>query len=193
MMCAAVLCCAMTTTVFTSCGSEEEEEQQPQTDKQEILGIGARYIIKFSEQMTQYCDFTITYYANDNQLTTEKMVWTIKDSEATWQKDVSSINLPATFGVKVNAKVKEGVQLDGVRINEIHPTYKVLYVEGITKDGQKAWGNTVDLSAGVSTHGGSTGEKLPAYIEQWEKKGGVINMAYTFDKDGKQLGTGKIE
>ena len=34
---------------------------------------------------------------------------------------------------------------------------------------------------------------LPAYTEAWERHGGVLNMTYTFDKDGNQISTGNIE
>ena len=193
---AAVLCCTMTTFVFTSCGSDDKEEEQQQPASQEILGIGARYLIKVTRQMTEYCDYTATYYSKDNELTTEKMEWTFKDANdtiATWVKDANSVKLPATFGVKVQVALKEGVQLEGVKIKNMFPTTKLLYVQGITKDRQIAWEKTLDLGAGVSSHGGVSGEKLHIAIEEFEQHGGVVNYFCTLDKDGNKVDSGKIQ
>ena len=66
---AAVLCCTMTTTVFTACG-DDDDDNTPKSS--EILGIGGIYLISVDEKMAQLCDYTMTYYANDNKLMTEK-------------------------------------------------------------------------------------------------------------------------
>ena len=135
----------------------------------------------------------MTYYGTDNRLTTEKATWTVKDGVATWEKTATSTVIPATFGVKVSVRVKDGAQLDGIHIANIYPVTKAIYLQGITTDAKMAWEKTVDLGAGVSTTTGTSGAKLPEYIEQWEKRGGVINKTYTFDKDGNQISTGNIE
>ena len=67
---AAVLCCTMTTTVFTACG-DDDDNNTPKSS--EILGIGGIYLISVDEKMAQLCDYTMTYYANDNQRMTEKL------------------------------------------------------------------------------------------------------------------------
>ena len=189
---AAVLCCAMTTTVFTACGSDDDDNNNtPETV--EIKGIAARYLISVDEQMAQLCDYTMTYYGINGELTTEQATWTVKDGTATWIKDVSSTQLPATFGLKVSVKVKEDAQLEGVRISEIFPLSNLLYVEGITTKAEKAWGQTVSFTGSASIHANTIGEKLAAYTEVWERRGGVLNKTYTFDKDGNQIDSGKIE
>ena len=185
---AAVLCCTMTTTVFTACG-DDDDDNTPKSS--EILGIGGIYLISVDEKMAQLCDYTMTYYANDNQLTTEKATWTIKDGKATWQKQANSIVLPATFGVKINVKLKEGAQLADVHIDNVNLINPEVYLEGITKDGKKAWGKTVQFGEGIS-HMDTSGEKLPQLIELWESRGGMLNVSFTFDKDGNQIGSGAI-
>lgn len=85
---AAVLCCAMTTTVFDACGSDDDENNSPNT--MEIKGIAARYLFSVDEQMAQLCDYTMTYYGINGELTTEQATWTAKDGTATWIKDVAS-------------------------------------------------------------------------------------------------------
>ena len=187
---AAALCCAMTTIVFTACGDDDDENNTP--DTKEIKGIAARYLFSVDEQMAQLCDYTMTYYGINGELTTEQATWTTKDGTATWMKDVSSTQLPATFGLKVSVKVKEDAQLEGVRISNIFPFSKLLYVEGITTKAEKDWGKTVDFTS-ASNHANTTGEKLAAYIEAWERHGGVLNKTYTFDKDGNQVSSGSIE
>ena len=184
--------CAMTMTMtFTACGGDDDNSDTP--SKSEIKGISGRYLISVDEKMAELCDYTMTYYGNNNKLTSEQATWTVKDGTATWTKDVNSTQLPATFGVKINIKIKEGAQLEGVKISNIHPITKLLYAEGIASNGQKAWDKTIDLGGGASSHTGSTGEKLPSYIELWEERGGMLNYSYTLDKDGNLLDSKKIE
>ena len=186
---AAVLCCAMTTTVFTACGSDDDDNT---SNSSEILGIGGIYLISVDEKMAQLCDYIMTYYSKDNQLTTEKATWTIKDGKATWQKEATCTVFPATFGVKINVKLKEGVQFAGIHIDNANLINPEVYLEGITTDGKKAWGKTVKLN----TKDGrmeSSDEKLPQLIELWESRGAMFNASLTFDKDGNQVGSGAIE
>ena len=187
---AAILCCAMTMTVFTACGDDKDDDNTPQA--KEIKGIGARYIFNVTEQMSQLCDYNMTYYGISGELTTEKATWTTKDGVATWQKDVSNTVLPATFGLKVSAEVKNDAQLEGMTIDNVYPITKHLYVEGIYTDATKAWGKNFDLVASV-TQPGVDATRLPSYIEIWERHGGIVNQNYTFDKDGNQVASGKIE
>ena len=187
---AAVLCCAMTTTVFTACG-DDDDDNTPKSS--EILGIGGIYLISVDEKMAQLCDYTMTYYANDNKLMTEKAPWAIKDGKATWQKEANSINFPATFGVKISVKLKDGAQLADVHIDNVNLIDHEVYLEGITKDGKKAWGNTVKLGESISHRMDTSGEKLPQLIELWDSRGGMLNASFTFDKDGNQIGSGVIE
>ncbi len=66
---AAVLCCTMMTTVFTACSSDDDDNNTPK--KTEILGVGAHYTFSVTEQMSQLCDYTITYYGIGGKLETE--------------------------------------------------------------------------------------------------------------------------
>ena len=64
---AAVLCCAMTTTVFTSCGGDDDNGNGGGGQQEsEILGIGARYTVSVTKTMSELCDYSVTYYGNDN-------------------------------------------------------------------------------------------------------------------------------
>lgn len=189
---AAVLCCTMMSILLASC-TKVGADGNNTPDTVEIKGIGARYLFSVTQQMAQLCDYTITYYGINGQLTTEQATWTTKDGTATWTKDVSNTRFPATFGVKVSVKVKEGAQLDGVKIDNIYPVSNLLYVQGITTDAQIAWDKTVSFTGDATTHASTSGEKLAAYTEAWERHGGVLNKTYTFDKDGTQLSSGTIE
>lgn len=188
---AAALCCTMISALFASCTKAGADDNTPATV--EIKGIGARYLIGVTEQMAQLCDYTITYYGIDGQLTTEQATWTTKDGTATWTKDVSSNKFPAIFGVKVSVKVKEDAELEGVMIDNIYPVSNLLYVQGVTIDAKIAWEQTVSFTGGATTHASTSGEKLAAYTEAWERHGGVLNATYSFDKDGKQVSSGTIE
>ena len=190
---AAVLCCAMTTTVFTACGSDDDENDNNTPKTVEIKGIGAHYTFSVTEQMSQLCDYTITYYGIDGKLETEMATWTAKNGVATWEKNVSSIVLPSTFGMKVSAKVKSDAQLEGVKVDNVYPLSEMLFVEGITIDAKPAWEKTIDFRAGVTAHANTSGEKLQALLDAMEKHGGMVNKYYTFDKDGNQIATGSIE
>ena len=190
---AAVLCCAMTTTVFTACGSDDDDNDNNMPKTAEIKGLGAVYFISVTEQMSQLCDYTITYYGIDGKLESEAPTWTAKNGVATWKKTVSSTTIPATFGMKVSAKVKSDAQLEGVKVDNVYPLNVEMYLEGITTDGKKAWSKTVDLRAGVTNHVSPSGEKLQSFLDAMENHGGMVNKYYTFDKDGKQLSYGSIE
>ncbi|MBQ9362744.1 MAG: hypothetical protein IJT97_04900 [Bacteroidaceae bacterium] len=85
-------CCAITT-VFTACGDEDDDNNTA-----EIKGIAARYLFSVDEQMAQLCDYTMTYYGINGELTTEQATWTMKDGTATWMKDVSSTEVQSLRG-----------------------------------------------------------------------------------------------
>ena len=188
---AAVLCCAMMTTVFTACSSNDDEDNTPK--KTEILGIGAHYTFCVTEQMSQLCDYTITYYGNDNKLTTEEPTWTVKDGVATWEKTVSSINMPTTLGIRVRVRVKDGAQLEGVKVDNVYPLTEKMLVEGVTTEGNPAWEKTIFFNGGASTHASTSGDKLNTYFEAMENHGGMVNKCYTFDKEGNEIASGTIE
>jgi hypothetical protein len=186
---AAVLCCAMTTTVFTACSSDDDNTPK----EPEIKGIGAAYIFSVTEQMSQLCDYTITYYGIGGKLETETATWSVKDGVATWEKVVSSTVIPATFGIKVSANVKASAQLEGVKVDNIYPVTEKMYVEGITTDGKTAWEETVFFNGGATSHGNASGEKLQTLLDAMNNRGGMVNKTYTYDKDGKEIATGSIQ
>ena len=189
---AAVLCCAMTTTVFTACGSDDDDNNTPKTPEIEIKGIGAHYTFSVTEQMSQLCDYTITYYDINGKMTTEKAAWTVKDGVATWEKNVSNTTIPATFGLKVSAKVKDGTQINDTKVEEIYPLAEKMYVEGITTDAKTAWEKTVYFRSGT-VHGNTTVEKLQSFLDAMDNHGGMVNKYYTFDKDGNEIASGTME
>ena len=171
---AAVLCCAMTTTVFTACGSDDSDDgNKPKVV--EMQGTDCYYTIKVDEKMATLCDYSITYYGKNKELVTENPVkWSIKDGVATWEKKVSSTVFPISYGAKLTVKIKDNAQLEGVVIENICPLMRRMYVEGFTTDGKVAWDRTRDIT-GVSGTWPCKGEKLHAYIEEWEAHGGVLN------------------
>ncbi len=190
---AAVLCCAMTTTVFTSCGGDDDNGNGGGQQESEILGIGARYTVSVTKTMSELCDYSVTYYGNDNQLKTEAVTFTVNNDVAIWQKDVSSINLPAIFGLKLTATVKNDAQLDDVSISNIYPTAQNIYVEGISKDGKKLWSKNIDPRHNTSASTSTTGAKLVEYLSIINSHGGFLNASFSVDKDGKETSLGKIE
>jgi len=189
---AAVLCCTMMTTVFTACGGDDDDDNNP-PKKEEILGIGAHYTFSVTEQMSQLCDYTITYYGNDNKLATEDVTWTVKDGVATWEKTVSSINMPSTFGIRVKVRVKDNTDLEGVKVTNVYPITEKMFVEGITTEGNPVWEKTILFNGNVSTHASTSGDKLRAFLEAMENHGGMVNKCYTFDKEGNEIASGTIE
>ena len=183
--------CAMTT-VLTACGSDNDDDNNtPKTA--EVKGIGAHYTFSVTEQMSQLCDYTITYYGNDNKLTTEDPTWTVKDGVATWEKTVSSINMPATFGIRVKVRVKDNTDLEGVKVENVYPITEKMFVEGVTTEGNPAWEKTILFNGNVSTHASTSGDKLRAFLEAMENHGGMVNKCYTFDKEGNEIASGTIE
>lgn len=183
--------CAMTT-VLTACGSDNDDDNNtPRTA--EVKGIGAHYTFSVTEQMSQLCDYTITYYGIGGKLETEKVTWAVTNGVATWEKTVSNTTFPATFGIKVSVSVKSDAQLEGVKVDNVYPVTEKLFVEGITTEGKPAWEKTIYFNGNVTSHGSTSGEKLQAYLDVMEGRGGMVNKTYTFDKDGNEIATASIE
>lgn len=189
---AAVLCCAMTTMVVSACGGDDEDNDNT-PNKVELKGIGAHYTFSVTEQMSQLCDYTITYYGTSGKLETEKATWTVANGVATWEKTVGDTNIPATFGMKVSAKVKSDAQLEGVKITNVYPVTEKMFVEGITIEAKPVWEKTIYFNGNVTNHGSSSGEKLQTLLDVMDKRGGMVNKYYTFDKDGNEIVSGKME
>jgi hypothetical protein len=187
---AAVLCCAMTTTVFTACGSDDDDNNTPKTT--EIKGIGAHYTFSVTEQMSQLCDYTITYYGIGGKLETEKATWTVANGLATWEKTVSNTTIPATFGLKVSANVKSDAQLEGVSVDNVYPVTRKMFVEGVSTEAKPIWDKTVFFTSGTN-HANAKGENLQAFLDAMERHGGMVNKTFTFDKDGNEIASGSIE
>ena len=189
----AAVCAMSMTMMFTACGNDDNDDNNGGNETStEVTTITAHYTVTFVKEMTQLCDYTITYYGNDNQLKTEVVTWKVSNETATWEKDVKSSTLPALFGAKITAKLKDGVQLEGVSISNVYPSVKRFYMEGLTASGKTMWSKTSDIGS-VGTKAGSTGPKLPAYIQTWDEHGGVFNASYSVDKNGNQTSLGKIE
>ena len=93
--------------------------------------------------------------------------------------------------MKINVKLKDGAQLADTHIDNVNLIDHEVYLEGITKDGKKAWGKTVKFGEGNSSMD-TSGEKLQQLIELWESRGGMLNVSFTFDKDGNKIGSGTI-
>ena len=183
--------CAMTT-VLTACGSDNDDDNNtPKTA--EVKGIGAHYTFSVTEQMSQLCDYTITYYGIGGKLETEKVTWAVTNGVATWEKTVSNTTFPATFGIKVSVSVKSDAQLEGVKVDNVYPVTEKLFVEGVTTEGKPAWEKTIYFNGNVTSHGSTSGEKLQAYLDVMEGRGGMVNKTYTFDKDGNEIATASIE
>ena len=189
---AAVLCCAMTTTVFTACSSSDDDNDNTPKPA-EIMGIGAHYTFSVTEQMSQLCDYTITYYGISGKLETEKATWTVEDGVATWEKTVSNTTIPATFGIRVRVRVKDGAQLEGVKVDNVYPVTQKMFVEGVTTEAKPAWEKTVYFNGNVTSHASTSGEKLQAYLDVIDERGGMVNKTYTFDKEGNEIASGSIE
>lgn len=188
---AAVLCCWVTMTVFTACGSDDDNNNTPKTA--EIKGIGAHYTFSVTEQMSQLCDYTITYYGISGKLETEKATWTVKDGLATWEKTVSNTVIPATFGLKVSAKVKSDAVLEGVMVDNLYPVTQKMFVEGISTEAKPIWEKTVFFNGSATSYGSTSGAKLQTYLDVMDGRGGMVNKTFTFDKDGNEMASGKIE
>ena len=187
---ALIAMCAMAATVFTSCGSDDSDDNGGSASK-EVKSIKVRYVFSVTEQMASLCDYTIVYYGSNDKLVTEDAVWNVKDGVAIWIKDVTTTQIPCTVGARLNIRVKEGAQLEGVRINNIYPETNLILLKGVSATGQTVWTKDLGLT-GVSTHANATGEKLPEYIARWDQRGGVVNHSYIVDKDGNYLVGEKI-
>ena len=97
---AAVLCCAMTTTVFTACGSDDDDKSEPASNKPVAAVMDVT--LSVSDDMVDKANLSVEYYDANGIVQTETL--TKKD----WTKSVQA-KLPATFGIRLMVKAKEGV------------------------------------------------------------------------------------
>jgi hypothetical protein len=178
--------CAMTvTTAFTACGDDDDGDKGVTPQTVEIQSIDATYSVIVTEQMAQLCDYTVTYYNKDNELSTETVTWKIENGQALWTKTTNSTKIPAKFGLKLIAKVKEGVQLDDVYVNNVNPIGNSLHVQGISKDNKTMWYKNIDLFFYTSSIVSSKGVNLEKTLEiVYNNFGGLINGSFSIDKDG---------
>ena len=163
-------------------GFEKTIYPQPGT-KQELMGAG---VVAYAQAFETWAEDA---NAPEPEPTPqyEAVTFTVNNDVAIWQKDVSSINLPAIFGLKLTATVKNDAQLDDVSISNIYPTAQNIYVEGISKDGKKLWSKNIDPRHNTSASTSTTGAKLVEYLSVINIHGGFLNASFSVDKDGKEI------
>ena len=66
-------------------------------------------------------------------------------------------------------------------------------LEGVTTEAKPAWEKTVYFNGNVTSHASTSGEKLQAYLDVIDERGGMVNKTYTFDKECNEIASGKIE
>lgn len=188
----AFFCMTISSVAPTACGGGsggDEPVVEPQTS---ILGISASYTVSVPEQMSNLCDYTVTYYGSGNKLVTEPASWTTSNGTSTWKKTVNSIIFPTKFGLKLTAKLKDGADTVNVIIKNTYPTLATISLLGINQDATLAWSKPVDIINGF-THRALAGSKLAAWLETVNNRGGLVNSGYSFDKEGNITSLDKIE
>ena len=186
---AAAFCCMMmTAAVTTSCGDDDSND----SPVNEVKNIETVYQLRVTEQMAEYCKYTVTYYGDNNELKTEEI--SFDAGPGYWEKKVSSSVIPAKVGMRVSATVRPDVHLDEtVEIHEVCPLSCIGEVYGYDGDKQIKWQRSADLIiAGMSF--GIKGNALAETLAIFDRdKGGLINHSYSFDKLGKSTSLGKIK
>jgi methionine-rich copper-binding protein CopC len=167
---AAVLCCAMTTTVFTACGSDDDDKSEPASNKP--VAAVMDFTLSVSDDMVDKANLTVEYYDANGKVQTETL--TKKD----WTKSVQA-KLPATFGIRLMVKAKEGV--DYASLEKFTESYTYSYsVYPVNASG------TV-LEGGKSGNSHSSLDIPGSKVAEWiaDKSGGILKILYTVDANGQ--------
>lgn len=97
---AAVLLLAMSATVLVACGDDDDPVEQ-----RVPTYANAMFTYEVSQDLLNLVDVTLKY-TDGNEVKTEKMTTT------TWIQSTKQAKIPATVGLKVTMKLKDGITLD---------------------------------------------------------------------------------
>ena len=165
---AAVTCCAMISSVFTACGSDDDKD----SDNGKAVAAVMNYMVDVGDDMFAALDLTIEYYDANGIVQTETL--TKKD----WTKSVQA-KLPATFGIRLMVKAKEGV--DYASLEKFTESYTYSYsVYPVNASG------TV-LGGGKSGSSHSSLDIPGSKVAEWiaDKSGGILKILYAVDANGQ--------
>jgi len=183
---AAVLCCAMTMTVFTACGDDDDEDNKKPEDVA-TSGVMECQLYTDDETLGSF-DFYVKYYDANGNVKNEKVVWTDQTTlddltVRTWTKKVVQ-KLPATLGILVEIKAKDGIDPNG--------KYILSRGYNITFTSFTASGKRIDTTIPNKDYTSSR-NKVGMLDEMLKEKGRPLDIIYKYDVNGKGTGTSKWE
>ena len=165
-----VMCALARTTTLTACGGDDDNDKGGGSDNKPVAA-SMNTSLSVGDDMLKYLDLTVDYYDANGKVQSEAL--TVNK----WEKAIKA-NLPATLGVRLKAKLKDGV--DPASIDLL--TVKVSFTYGY---------NTLTANDGIlevfaDGHGSSyniKGSDLPDWLSENGNK--IEEILYNFDANGK--------
>ena len=169
----AAICAAA---MLTACNSDDNKTDEPEATPSAAV---MQYNLTVSDDMLAAFDMTIEYYDTDGAVQNESM------TETKWSKNVKA-KLPATHGLRLTAKMKNGAEIDSDTSFAISYSYSfngsVIASDGSNLGKGIADSNTTSLTI--------KGEKVSEWIAR--KNDGIFSLLYTFNEKGDtETGTWK--
>ena len=191
---AAVLCCAMTTAVFTSCGGDDDETPEPQKpEEQETpavtqipVSVRLEYYIENRPDMLKYLDMVVKCSDGKKEYTSEVLTPENMVNNYYFHMGVYSSELPASFKIWREVKVKEAYQdsvknLDKFVFSTAIHYYYALY----DKDNHKIGSILQDKYESLTYPTHQNNEMVNNYLNKLDILYGRV-FELKFDKDGKK-------
>ena len=167
---AAVLCCAMISTVFTSC-SKDDDDKNPVDNNKPVAAV-MDVSLTVGDDMVGKLNLSVEYYDADGKVQTE----TLTTNE--WKKSIKA-KLPATLGVRLMVKAKDGI--DYASLQKLTESYLYAYdVYPVNAIGNNLGGGKDGISH-LSLD--IPGSKVAEWIADESK--GVVKILYTVDANGQ--------
>lgn len=197
---AAVLCCTMTISMFTACGGDDElpEPQTPQSqtpgeDNQSTVDptttpaiVKLEYFIENRADMLKYLDMVVKCSDGVKEYTSDTLTFDNVDDKYFFHMGVYSSELPASFKIWREVKVKEAYQdsvknLDKFVFSTAIHYYYALY----DKDNRKIGSILQDKYESLTYPTHQNNEMVNNYLNKLDILYGRV-FEIKFDKDGKK-------
>ena len=167
---AMVAICAIALFSVTGC-KEKNDPTQPTTPDTKPVSAFAAFSFNIEEETMPYFDFNVKYVDKDGKVQSETL------SQKTTQKRIESA-LPAKFGIHVDIKLKEGVDLSSV--DKVRLGYSYIFESSaLTKEGDKT-GKHILFENGTSQ--GWASSKIESVLEAYAKN--PVEFLIEYDAEG---------
>ena len=164
-----VICALVMTTSFTACGSDDDNDKGGGSDNKPVAA-SMNTVLSVGDDMLKYLDLTVDYYDANGKIQSEAL------TANKWEKTIKA-NLPATLGVRLKAKLKDGVDPASIELFNVKVSFTYGYNTLTANDG------ILDVFAdGFGSSYNIKGSDIPEWLS--EKGNKIEEILYNFDANG---------